>query len=136
LETGAIDRKKILVLIADDEVNLLTLLKDNLEEQGFRVSAAVDGEDALEKCMKEKPDVVVLDVEMPKLNGWRVCQEIRRNTDTSRMPVILMLSAYAQPEDIKKGLGLGAKKYMTKPFKMQELVETILALYLQKQEKP
>ena len=62
---------------------------------------------------------------MPKLNGWRVCEKITQNSDKREMPIILILSAYAQPEDVKRGLKLGAKKYMTKPFKMKELIEAI-----------
>ena len=116
------------VLVADDELHLLLLLKDNLEEYGFKVLTASDGEEALEKCMSEKPGVVILDVEMPKLNGWRVCEKIRQTSDAHYAPYILILSAYAQPEDVKKGLKLGANKYITKPFKMRELIDLILSL--------
>ena len=116
------------VLIADDELHLLLLLKDNLEEYGFKVITAVDGEEALDKYIAEKPDVVILDVEMPKMNGWRVCEKIRQTSGADATPVILILSAYAQPEDVKRGLKLGANKYITKPFKMRELIDTILAL--------
>ena len=114
------------VLVADDEINLLLLLRDNLEEYGFKVVTAADGQDALEKFNAEKPDVVILDVEMPKMNGWKVCESIRRKSGSKDAPLILILSAYVQPEDIKKGLAMGANKYFTKPFKMKELIETIL----------
>ena len=116
------------ILIADDEIHLLLLLKDNLEEYGFTVITAVDGEEALEKCISERPRVVILDVEMPKMNGWRVCEKIRETSGVNYTPVILILSAYAQPEDVKRGLRLGANKYITKPFKMKELIESIRAL--------
>lgn len=128
MASGRSQKEKTVVLIADDEANLLLLLKDNLEEHGFQVITATNGEEALQRCMEHKPNVVILDVEMPKLNGWRVCEKITQNTEKNEMPVILILSAYAQPEDIKRGLRLGAKKYMTKPFKMKELVEAIASL--------
>jgi two-component system response regulator MprA len=76
--------------------------------------------------MSEKPNIVILDVEMPKLNGWRVCEKIRESGEMGYVPIILILSAYAQPEDVKKGLKLGANKYFAKPFKVKELVQAIL----------
>ena len=123
--------KKILILIADDEVNLLLLLKDNLEEYGFDVVTAADGAEAYEKATQEKPDIIVLDVEMPRLNGLQVCEKIRRLPEFAAVP-IMILSAYAQAEDIKKGLALGANQYMTKPFRVKELVETIRGLRVKK----
>jgi len=119
--------EKILVLIADDEENLLTLLKDNLEERGFEVNAATNGEEALQGVLAHKPNFIILDVEMPKLNGFQVCEKIRANPDFKDVP-ILILSAYAQPEHIKRGMEAGANLYMTKPFKMNELEENIRKL--------
>src|SRR3989338_2737362 len=118
------DKDKVLVLVADDEENLLLLLKDNLEERGFRVEVANNGELALEMSCKKKHDIFILDVEMPKLNGLEACKKIRSTPELKNIP-ILILSAYAQPEDIQKGLKAGANLYMTKPFKINELVETI-----------
>lgn len=118
------DSHKILVLIADDEVNLLLLLKDNLEEYGYQVVTATNGEEAYQKALSEKPDFVILDVEMPKLNGWQVCEKLRKMPEVNKVP-ILILSAYAQNEDIRKGLSAGANMYITKPFKVKDLIETI-----------
>lgn len=120
-------KDKVLVLIADDEQNLLLLLKDNLEEFGFEVVTATNGQEALDQAFSTVPTVIVLDVEMPKLNGWQVCERIRGDARFKSVP-ILILSAYAQPEDVKKGLSLGANRYMTKPFKMKELIDVILEL--------
>lgn len=106
---------------------MLLLLKDNLEEFGFEVVTATNGQEALDQAFSTQPTVIVLDVEMPKLNGWQVCEKIRGDSRFKNVP-ILILSAYAQPEDIKKGLSLGASKYMTKPFKMKELIDVILEL--------
>jgi len=113
------------VLIADDEANLLNLLKDNLEESGYTVLTATDGEEALHLWLENRPDVIVLDIEMPKMNGWQVLEEVRRVSKDKELPVILVLSAYTQPEDIRRGLKLGANKYLTKPFKLKVLVESI-----------
>ena len=113
------------VLIADDEANLLNLLKDNLEESGYSVLTAADGEQALHLWLENRPDVIVLDIEMPKMNGWQVLEEVRRVSKDKELPVILVLSAYTQPEDIRRGLKLGANKYLTKPFKLKVLVESI-----------
>ena len=113
------------VLIADDEANLLNLLKDNLEESGYTVLTATDGEEALHLWLENRPDVIVLDIEMPKMNGWQVLEEGRRVSKDKELPGILVLSAYTQPEDIRRGLKLGANKYLTKPFKLKVLVESI-----------
>lgn len=121
------EKGKILVLIADDEENLLLLLKDNLEEYGFDVVLAKNGEEAFQHSQSAKPNVIILDVEMPKMNGIQVCERIRKIPELNDVP-ILILSAYAQPEDIKKGLAAGANQYMTKPFKVNQLIETIRKL--------
>ena len=113
------------VLIADDESNLLNLLKDNLEDEGFTVFTASDGEEALEVWSRKKPDVIVLDIEMPKMNGWQVLERIRAATGDKEIPAILILSAYAQPEDLHRGAKLGANKDLAKPFKLKTLVESI-----------
>jgi two-component system alkaline phosphatase synthesis response regulator PhoP len=126
------EKSKILVLVADDEANLLLLLKDNFEEQGFEVITAVNGEEALQKTIKDKPNMIILDVEMPKLNGFQVCERIRQNPDFKNVP-ILIFSAYTQPEDIKKGLALGADDYVTKPFKIKDLITTVVGLFNKRQ---
>ncbi len=127
LKACVIMSEKILILVADDEQNLLLLLKDNLEEYGFEVVTATNGQEALDKAQTITPSVIILDVEMPKLNGWQVCEKLRNDGRLKDVPV-LILSAYTQPEDIKKGLALGAKKYLTKPFKMKDLIDVLLDL--------
>ena len=116
------------ILVADDEANLLNLLKDNLEDDGFSVLTASDGEEALKLWLQMKPDAIVLDIEMPKMNGWKVLEEIRQVTRDLKTPIILVLSAYAQPGDIQRGMALGANKYMTKPFKVRELSAALTEL--------
>ncbi len=113
-----------LVLIVDDEKTLVKALTFNLEKEGFRVDAAYDGEEALEKVFSLKPDVVVLDLMLPEVDGFEVCRRIRKKLD---VPIIMLT---ARSEDIDKvlGLELGADDYLTKPFNSRELVARIKAI--------
>ncbi len=113
-----------LVLVVDDEKTLVKALTFNLEKEGFRVEQAYDGEEALKKVFELKPDIVVLDLMLPLLDGFEVCRQIRKKTD---VPIIMLT---ARGEDIDKvlGLELGADDYLTKPFNSRELVARIKAI--------
>ncbi len=113
-----------LVLIVDDEKTLVKALTFNLEKEGFRVEPAYDGEEALQKIFSLKPDVVVLDLMLPEVDGFEVCRRIRKKLD---VPIIMLT---ARSEDIDKvlGLELGADDYLTKPFNSRELVARIKAI--------
>ena len=113
-----------LVLIVDDEKTLVKALTFNLQKEGFRVEAAYDGEEALDKVFSLKPDVVVLDLMLPEVDGFEVCRRIRKKLD---IPIIMLT---ARSEDIDKvlGLELGADDYLTKPFNSRELVARIKAV--------
>ncbi len=113
-----------LILVVDDEKTLVKALTFNLEKEGFRVEAAYDGEEALEKVNSLKPDVVVLDLMLPEVDGFEVCRQIRKKLE---VPIIMLT---ARSEDIDKvlGLELGADDYMTKPFNSRELVARIKAI--------
>ena len=115
------------VLIADDEPNIVISLEFLLRREGFEVVVAVDGEEALTKARTEKPDLVLLDVMMPKMNGFDVCQAIRADADLAGMRV-LMLTAKGRETEVSKGLGLGADAYMTKPFSTRDLVAQVRLL--------
>jgi DNA-binding response OmpR family regulator len=115
------------VLIADDEPNIVISLEFLLRREGFEVVVAVDGEEALTKARAEKPDLVLLDVMMPKMNGFDVCQAIRADADLAGMRV-LMLTAKGRETEVSKGLGLGADAYMTKPFSTRDLVAQVRLL--------
>ncbi len=115
------------VLIADDEQNIVISLEFLLAGEGFQVLVAQDGEEALAKARAEKPDLVLLDVMMPKKNGFDVCQALRADPELSAVR-ILMLTAKGRETEISKGLGLGADAYMTKPFSTKELVVQVRAL--------
>ncbi|MDA1189137.1 MAG: response regulator transcription factor [Chloroflexi bacterium] len=112
------------VLVVEDEVNLLEAVKYNLQREGFTVLTATDGEQGLELARTGKPDVVVLDVMLPKMDGLEVCRMIRRQ---SSVPV-LMLTAKTQEVDRVVGLELGADDYVSKPFSMRELMARVRAL--------
>jgi two-component system alkaline phosphatase synthesis response regulator PhoP len=110
---GVLMSKKI--LIADDEQNIVISIEFLLRREGFEVLVAGDGEEALAKVRAERPDLVLLDVMMPKMNGFDVCQALRADPDLSATR-ILMLTAKGRDTEVSKGLGLGADGYMTKPF--------------------
>ena len=115
------------ILIADDEPNIVISLEFLLRREGFEVLVAVDGEEALNKALADKPDLVLLDVMMPKMNGFDVCQALRANPAMAGLR-ILMLTAKGRETEVSKGLGLGADAYMTKPFSTKELVAQVRSL--------
>ena len=112
------------ILIADDEKNIVELAKLYLERDGYETVCAYDGEDALSVFEKEAPELIILDIMMPKIDGWQVCREIRK---TSQVPII-MLTAKSDTFDKVLGLELGADDYMTKPFEPKELVARVKAV--------
>ncbi|MBS3943546.1 MAG: response regulator transcription factor [Dethiobacter sp.] len=112
------------VLLVDDEKTLVKALKFNLEKEGFRVEEAYDGEEALQKVAQQEPDIIVLDLMLPGLDGFEVCRQIRKKLD---IPII-MLSARGDDIDKVLGLELGADDYLTKPFNPRELLARIKAI--------
>jgi len=112
------------VLIAEDEPDLMKALRDNLEFEGYQVIAATDGEAALQAALKENPDLLLLDIMMPKLDGLDVCRKVR---EAGFMIPILMLTAKSQEVDVVRGLEAGADDYVTKPFSIRELLARVKA---------
>ena len=115
------------ILIADDEQNIVISIEFLLRREGFAVLVAGDGEEALAKVRAERPDLVLLDVMMPRMNGFDVCQALRADPDLSGTR-ILMLTAKGRDTEVSKGLGLGADGYMTKPFSTKELLAEVRKL--------
>jgi two-component system, OmpR family, alkaline phosphatase synthesis response regulator PhoP len=107
------------VLVIEDDPSLMRGLKDNFQSRGYSVHGAADGEAGLEAALKIRPDLVILDIMLPKLNGYEVCELIRKAE--LDMPII-MLTAKGQEKDIVRGLNLGADDYVTKPFSIEELM--------------
>lgn len=119
---------KTKVLIVEDEVAIVTLLRYNLEKEGFAVITAGDGEEAVNMVKEYRPDIVVLDWMLPKMTGIEVCKQIRWHQESKNTPVI-MLSARGEEGDRIRGLDSGADDYMVKPFSPSELVSRIRAVF-------
>ena len=115
------------VLIVEDEAALVTMLRYNLESEGYRVSEAVDGEEAILLVIEEPPDLILLDWMLPSLSGIEVCRRIRRNESARDVPII-MLTARGEDSDRVRGLDSGADDYITKPFSPRELLARVRAV--------
>jgi DNA-binding response OmpR family regulator len=115
------------VLIVDDEPNIVLSLEFLMRQQGYVVRTAPDGESALAEIARQPPDAVLLDINMPRLNGYEVCERIRANPAWRRVR-ILMLTAKGREVEREKGLALGADGYVIKPFATRELVEQVREL--------
>jgi DNA-binding response OmpR family regulator len=116
-----------LILAADDDEIILGLVVYRLEHSGYRVITARDGDETVKQALAEKPALAVIDVMMPKLDGFEVTRALRANGDTRDMPIIL-LTARVQEEDVDKGFEAGADDYLRKPFSPQELRSRVHAL--------
>ena len=118
------------ILIVDDEVDLVETVRFPLEMEGFNVLVSYNGEDALNKARKESPDLIILDLMLPKLDGYKVCRLLKFDEKYKHIP-ILMLTAKTQEKDKILGMETGADEYITKPFEMDYLMEKVKA-YLNK----
>lgn len=112
------------ILVADDDINICELLRLYLEKEGYEAIAVNDGAQAVDKFNSESPDLVLLDIMMPKLDGWQVCREIRKKSDCP----IIMITAKSETFDKVLGLELGADDYVVKPFDTKEIVARIKAV--------
>jgi DNA-binding response OmpR family regulator len=112
------------VLVVDDDVAIVSLLRANLEMSGYRVQVAYDGVEALEKIQAEMPDLVILDIQMPRLSGWEVLRDLRRHEKTAMLPVI-MLTILGDSENITRGWSEGVDCYIPKPFDVDEVMAMI-----------
>lgn len=115
------------ILIVDDEPNIVLSVEYLLKREGFEVQTAGDGQAAIEMLAQSRPDLMILDVMMPRKNGFEVCTEVRADPALSDLPIIL-LSAKGREAEIAKGLSLGASAYITKPFSTHELVNKVKEL--------
>jgi DNA-binding response OmpR family regulator len=112
------------ILLVDDEPSILLSLEFLMEQEGYDVHTATDGDEALQSIREELPDLILLDIMMPKRDGFEVCQMIRANPEWKETKIIL-LTAKGREVDQEKGLALGADDYITKPFATQELIKKV-----------
>ena len=112
------------ILVADDEPNIVISIEYLMKREGYTVLVARDGQEALDMIARDRPDLVLLDVMMPKKSGFEVCQAVRASEELQSTK-ILMLTAKGRDTDVAKGLALGADAYMTKPFSTRELVQKV-----------
>ena len=115
------------ILVVDDEKDIVELISYNLEKEGFSTAKAYDGEAALQIIKTQKPDLMILDLMLPKMNGLDVCKSVRRNPETADLPII-MLTAKSDEVDKVTGLEVGADDYVTKPFSVKELTARVRSI--------
>ncbi|MDP3841149.1 MAG: response regulator [Oxalobacteraceae bacterium] len=115
------------ILIVDDEPNIVISLEFLMQQSGYEVATARDGADAMQKIATFQPDLVLLDIMLPQLNGFEICQRIRENSRWNRIKVI-MLSAKGREIEVSKGIALGADAYVTKPFSTKDLIAQVQRL--------
>ena len=115
------------VLLVDDEPSIVKMVGKRLEVEGFDVLLAMDGQEALAKARNENPDLIILDLMLPKLNGYEVCTMLKQDTRYQRIP-IMMFTAKAQARDEKLGMECGADDYLRKPFQAKEMLEKVRRL--------
>ncbi len=122
------------ILIVEDEKDIVKMLEYNLKKEGFRTTSASDGEEGLERAHTEHPDLILLDLMLPGMDGLEVCKSLKSENKTSGIPII-MLTAKAQESDKIVGLELGADDYVTKPFSPRELLARVKAVLRRGKEK-
>ncbi len=115
------------IMVVDDEPYIARVIKFKLEQEGYAVISANDGVTGLERIRQEKPDLVLLDVMMPGLTGYEVCQQVKADADLAGIPVVF-LTAKGQERDREQGLNLGANDYITKPFSPNRLLELVRSI--------
>lgn len=125
------------VLVVDDEPDVLLLCRVNLEFEGYRVTEAADGEEALEQMRRDRPDIILLDVMMPKMDGWEVLRTAKADDDLKTIPIV-MLTARVQDQDQIRGWSEGAADYITKPFSplaLSQVLQDALATTPEEEER-
>lgn len=123
------------ILVVDDEQAIVELIAYNLEKEGFSVLKAYDGAEALERVKTGRPDLVILDLMLPRIQGMDVCRALRKNPETAHLPII-MVTAKGQEIDRVLGLEIGADDYVTKPFSVRELIARVRAVLRRREPLP
>lgn len=115
----------IKVLMADDEIEVLDIMARKVQEQGYDVIKASDGNDALEKIIRESPDVILLDINMPGRSGFEILKDVRENPTSSKWQPVIIVSARSDFDDLKRGYRFQADHYITKPCSIEEIIKVI-----------
>ena len=115
----------IKILIADDEEVVLEIMARKIASQGYGVITAKDGQEAMDKIISELPDIIILDLNMPKMDGWAVLSQLRRNPPTKRWQPVIIVSAQNELESFKKSLNMEADHYLTKPCQIEDILKAI-----------
>ncbi len=115
------------ILIVEDELNIIVALRFSLEQKGYDVIVAVSGEEALEKIARERPDLILLDIMLPGIDGYEVCENVRQNKKTQNTRIVF-LSAMGRDVDVAKGAALAADAYFVKPFSILEVIDKVREL--------
>ena len=115
----------IKVLLADDEESILEIMAGKVRGAGYDVITAVDGEDAWAKIQSENPDIIVLDLTMPKMDGWEVLRQVRSNPTSKKWQPVIIVSALGDVDHVQKGLELQADHYLTKPCRIEDIIKAI-----------
>ncbi|MBU0467869.1 MAG: response regulator [Candidatus Omnitrophica bacterium] len=115
----------IKILMADDEKDVLDIMARKVQEQGYDVVKACDGNDALEKIIREAPDIILLDINMPGRNGFEILKDVRENPTASKWQPVIIVSARNELDDLRKGYKLQADHYITKPCSIEEIIKAI-----------
>ena len=110
------------VLVADDAPDILFIVQKTMESAGYEVLTAANGKEAYQKAIEQKPDLIISDILMPLMNGFKLCDELKNNPNYGHIPIILMTAVYRQPDHIEMGFKFGADAYMAKPFKTEQLL--------------
>ncbi|MCX5665512.1 MAG: response regulator [Candidatus Omnitrophica bacterium] len=115
------------VLVVDDEREFVDVISERLGAKGFDILRAFDGKEGIERAQADKPDLIILDIAMPEMNGYDVCRKLKLDEKFKDTPIII-LTAKFQPNDIRFGVGMGADAYLTKPLELEPLLQTVKAL--------
>jgi DNA-binding response OmpR family regulator len=113
------------LLVVDDEPEINRLVARIFEKRGYRVNQAIDGADALASVERDRPDLIMLDLNLPKIDGWEVCRRLKGDPATRGIPIIMLTAAHANVDDAEIGLGLGADEYVAKPFVRAVLLHNV-----------
>jgi len=114
-----------MLLVVDDEPEINKLVARIFEKRGYRVTTALDGAEALASVKRDRPDLIMLDLNLPKIDGWEVCRQLKSDPATRAIPIIMLTAAHANVDDAQIGLGLGADEYVAKPFVKAVLLHNV-----------